>query len=72
MEFNTYVTDLYILPQTQREQHNLQNYLQTKKINYEWSYSDVKGQSWYGKIFVEIPFGIDLKNDIIEYSNITK
>lgn len=69
MKFNTHETDLYILPETQKERHNLQSFMKTCKYSYKWSFSDVQGQSWYGKQFMEIPFGIDLKSKIETYFN---
>ena len=67
MQFSTHETDLYILPETQKERHNLQSLCKTKKWSYCWQYSDVQEQNWYGKQFLEIPFGIDLKEEITKY-----
>jgi len=69
MKLHTYNTDLYILPETSRERHLLQvyrdNLKQNKNIVSLWQFSDVKGQDWYGKQFLEIPFGKDFKNEIL-------
>jgi hypothetical protein len=51
------LNDLYILPETQAERHNLQSLAKTNGWNYGWCFSDVKGQDWHGKQFMEIPFG---------------
>jgi hypothetical protein len=72
MKFDHHETDLYILPETSREKHNLQSFCMTKKWSYCWQYSNVKNQSWEGKVFLEIPFGIDFKNKIIKHMEVTK
>lgn len=60
MQIDLHETDLYVLPETSAERHNLQSFLETKQWRYTWVFSDVPGNSWYGKQFCEIPFGIDL------------
>lgn len=69
MKFDTHETDLYVLPETTRERHNLQSYCETKKLAYKWSYSNIEGNSWYGKQFIDISFCSHLKNEIEEYIN---
>jgi len=69
MQFDNHETDLYILPETQKERHNLQSFCETKKISFQWSYSNIKGQNWEGKQFLEIPFGVCFKDEIIAYFN---
>lgn len=49
--------DLYILPDNSAERDRIEQYLKSRNIGYQWSYSDVDGQDWYGKHFLEIPFG---------------
>lgn len=72
MQFDNHESDLYILPENARERNNLQSYCKTKGYDFKWCFSNVKGQAWYGKQFLEIPFGLTLKNAIIEYMEITK
>jgi len=71
MQFDKHETDLYILPETQAERHNIQSFCITKQLYYKWSFSDIEEQSWYGKQFLDIPFRIDLINEIKEKFNIT-
>lgn len=71
MQLSKHETDLYILPETTKERHNIQSFIQTKNWGYEWSFSDVIGQDWYGKQFMDIPFGIDLAKEIKKEFNIT-
>jgi hypothetical protein len=63
MQLSRHETDLYVLPETTKERHDLQMWKDSAKYGSHWSYSDVKGQDWYGKQFLEIPFGFDLKKD---------
>lgn len=67
MQFDKHETDLYILPETQEERNKIKDVLAIIGSSWFWSWkrSDVEGQAWYGKIFIDIPFGIDLKEDII-------
>lgn len=67
MQFDKHETDLYILPETQEERKRIYNLLETKFSTWFWSMakSNVKGQSWEGKMFFDIPFGIYLKEEII-------
>lgn len=64
MKFDIHETDLLILPETTREINNLQSYCKTKKLNYQWQYSNIKNQSWYNKQYIEIPFRSDLLEEI--------
>jgi len=67
MQFDNHETDLYILPETKEEEKNLISILENNfsQWDYYWQYSDVQGQAWYKKKFIKIPFGIDLKEEII-------
>jgi hypothetical protein len=67
-QYNTHERDLYVLPESPEEAakiiefmkhpiHNLGRQLWSHVPFWQWSYSDVAGQSWYGKSFIEIPFG---------------
>ena len=57
MKFDIHETDLLILPET------------LKELNYQWQFSDVKGQSWYNKQYMDIPFRSDLLEEIKNYFN---
>ena len=69
MQFSTHETDLYILPETREEKKDLIDLLEKKFPSWKWYFniSDVEGQNWYKKLFIEIPFGIDLKEEITKY-----
>ena len=67
MKFSTHETDLLILPESNKETNNLQNYCITNKLSYTWHYLNINGQSWYNKQFLEIPFRSDLLNEIKSY-----
>jgi hypothetical protein len=62
MKYNTHASDLYCLPESDKEVKLLQGY--SKKYCGQWSRSNVKGQDWYGKTFLDIPFGTWLKDEI--------
>lgn len=66
MQYDKHETDLYILPETIEERKKIKDILETKFSNWFWmgQFSNVEGQAWYGKQFIEIPFGIDLKEGI--------
>lgn len=67
MQYDRHETDLYILPETIEERKKIKDILEHKLGIYSWVWakSDVEGQSWNGKMFIDIPFGIDLKEEII-------
>ena len=72
MKFNTYQSDLYVLPETKEEEEKFLIWVQENKgkkfyTNPIKSLSNVKGQDWFGKTFYEIPFMASLKNDIENY-----
>ena len=71
MQLSRHETDLYILPETTKERHNVQSFFETKKVGFEWSFSNIEGQSWYGKQFLDVPFGIDYVKNMKEKFNIT-
>jgi hypothetical protein len=66
MQYDKHETDLYILPETIEERKKIKDILETKFSNWFWmgQFSNVEGQAWYCKQFIEIPFGIDLKDGI--------
>ena len=51
------LNDLYILPENDKERKHIP--LIVKALGHECNlcYSDVKGQEWYHKWFIEVPFG---------------
>lgn len=51
------LNDLYLLPDNDGERDRITEYLKARGIPFEWTRSDVEGQEWYGKTFIEIPFG---------------
>lgn len=48
--------DLYVLPENEKEKEAILSFLRERKFYFEWSFSNVEGQEWYGKSFIEIPF----------------
>lgn len=65
MQFDTHgngngYNDLYILPETQEEKEKLNAFISMGA----WCYSNVEGQAWYGKTFLDIPFGEYLREEI--------
>lgn len=74
MQFHTHgngkgMNDLYILPENDYEVLKLRDWLALDKARYmsKISFSDVKGQPWFGRAFIEIPFGEPMKEEIQEY-----
>jgi len=67
MQYDRHETDLYILPETIEERKKIKDILETKFSNWFWiwQFSDVEGQAWHGKQFIDVAFGIDLKEEII-------
>lgn len=63
--------DLYILPDSPQEGERIVSYLRKVGHSFSWSYSDVEGQSWHGKRFIEIPFGESLLDAIREACKVT-
>lgn len=58
------LNDLYILPSSPEEAAKIIEFLKIKNHMFQWSNANVKGHSWYGKRFIEIPFGESLKPEI--------
>lgn len=56
MQFNNHESDLYILPDSDKENTKITDYLKSHDKYYQISYSDVKDQSWFGKFFIDVPF----------------
>lgn len=67
MQYDKHETDLYILPESKEERQKIIFILENDFVmwNWLWQFSNVKGNSWCGKHFIEIPFGIDLKDQIV-------
>lgn len=58
------LNDLYILPSSPEEGQKIEQYLKSIDHMFEWSNANVKGHAWYGKRFIEIPFGESLQPEI--------
>jgi hypothetical protein len=58
------LNDLYVLPESNDEKRSIELFLNNNKIDYINTYSDVEGQEWHGKAFIEIPFGETYKRRI--------
>ena len=69
MQFDTHghghgLNDLYILPETKEETEKITNYLHEKGWCFYLECSNVPGHPWRGKIFINIAFGENLKDEI--------
>jgi len=64
MKTDTHETDLYILPESEQERAAICSFLVKQKWNYTLERSDVKGQEWYGKTYIEVPFGDVLRTNV--------
>ena len=64
MKFTTYATDLQILPESDEEIQQLVQYCVDNNLAFNRHYSNVKGQDWHSKAFIEIPFRSDLLEEI--------
>lgn len=51
------IDDLYVLPDDEREAGAIVAWLKSREVGHKWQTSDVAGQDWHGKRFIEIPFG---------------
>lgn len=63
------MNDLYVLPECTREFDALVQVIRElrDKVGFflaAWERSDIAGQDWYGKTFLEIPFGQGFKDAI--------
>jgi len=56
--------DLYCLPETEKEKNLLVSWLRAKERGFTISWANVEGHEWYGKSFIEIPFGENLRTEI--------
>lgn len=69
MKFNSHgngngLNDLYILPESEEEKRKVIAYLKANCKGYQYSFSNIEGQDWYGKMFIEVPFGESLREAI--------
>jgi len=64
MQFDKHETDLYVLPDSKDEQIKIEQFLKSTKWGWHYSFADVIGNSWFNRSFIEIPFGIELKEKI--------
>lgn len=64
--------DLYILPDDEAESKRITDYLAARNIGFGWSTSDVEGQEWYGKRFIDIPFGEGLLGVIQQAASVAR
>lgn len=58
------LNDLYILPSSPEEADKIINFLKQSDRSFQWSVANVKGHDWYGKRFIEVPFGESLQSQI--------
>ena len=58
------LNDLYILPDNPDESKKILDYLKSINQKYYFFVSDVKGNDWYRKAFISIPFGEALRLEI--------
>jgi len=56
--------DLYVLPSSPEEADKIIAFLENEGMGFQWSNADVEGHEWYGKRFIEIPFGDAYKGEI--------
>ena len=66
MQLDSHETDLYILPESQDEREKVIAFLKRKAWTHHNSYSNVEGQAWHGKTFIEVPFGVTLKDELFK------
>lgn len=55
---DSHCSDLYLLPSKECSQSQIAEWAKEQGLTPKGSYSNVKGQSWYGKHFIEIPFAL--------------
>lgn len=51
------LNDLYILPESAAETATIWRFLKDKNVSYRTTYANVEGHDWYGKNFIDVPFG---------------
>jgi hypothetical protein len=55
---SSHETDLYILTKSPEQAEKVTGYLKALGFVWHWSVSDVKGQPWYGHMFIEVPLAL--------------
>ena len=72
-QYDSHATDLYVLPEGPEEAKSLLEFIRRDiankygfKIKHSWQPSNVPGQPWHGKCFLEFPCGIFLKEELQE------
>ena len=55
LEFSSHESDLYVLP-PEGTINSVLKFIRKKQWSPIISYSDVKGQDWHGKYFIDVPF----------------
>jgi len=58
--------DLYILPENDEENKAVISFLTKGKFYFERSFSNIPGNDWFGKSFIDVPFCEYLKMEIIQ------
>ena len=69
MQLSSYAADLQILPESAEEEEKFLSYCKETGHKPQRFYSNVTGQSWFGKFFYEIAFRADLFKDIAAMFN---
>ena len=59
--------DLYILPNSPEEAQKIIKFVEDSGRTYTWSMANVEGHKWFGKRFIEVPFGMDIEKDMREH-----
>lgn len=55
LAFNSYESDLYVLP-PEGTINAVLDFIKNKQWSPIISYSDVEGQDWHGRYFIDVPF----------------
>lgn len=63
------LNDLYVLPASQEEAAAIMSFLKEKDHSFHWVVANVQGHNWYGKSFLDIPFGESLQPEIEKLLN---
>ena len=67
MKISNHESDLYVLPETKHEEDLIVGFVNNNSHSWHYSYSNVPGQDWYGKRFIEIPFRVDLEKALTDW-----
>jgi len=55
-QISNHCSDLYVLPTDEDQRKDIRKFAEDEGWSIQNSYSNVEGNPWYGKWFVEIPF----------------